>query len=135
MTEVSRITACLKVTAEFYDPEATEETVRACIEQDLEDAGYEVEVSPFGNWTNVKTKLPESSGKYLVCANGMLAGQPVNVKTAWFLTSLKDNCQFKYEMQDEPDRPGFYNGDGEGDWIENGVTYWMPLPEPPKEET
>lgn len=40
-----KVTAYLKVTAEFYDPEATPETVRACVEQDLEDAGYEVEVS------------------------------------------------------------------------------------------
>jgi hypothetical protein len=44
MEEANRVTAYLKVTAEFYDPEATPETVRACVEQDLEDAGYEVEV-------------------------------------------------------------------------------------------
>lgn len=44
MEEANRVTAYLKVTAEFYDPDATPETVRACVEQDLEDAGYEVEV-------------------------------------------------------------------------------------------
>lgn len=44
MDEPNRITAYLKVTAEFYDPEATPETVRACVEQDLEDAGYDVDV-------------------------------------------------------------------------------------------
>lgn len=44
MSDINRVTAYLKVTAEFYDPEATPETVRACVEQDLEDAGYEVEV-------------------------------------------------------------------------------------------
>ena len=43
MEEAARVTAYLKVTAEFYDPEATPETVRACVEQDLRDAGYEVE--------------------------------------------------------------------------------------------
>lgn len=45
MIKANRVTAYLKVTAEFYDPDATPETVRACVEQDLEDAGYEVEVS------------------------------------------------------------------------------------------
>ena len=36
--EANRVTAYLKVTAEFYDPDATPETVRACVEQDLTDA-------------------------------------------------------------------------------------------------
>lgn len=58
MSDINRVTAYLKVTAEFYDPEATPETVRACVEQDLEDAGYEVEVSSFGNWISVKDRLP-----------------------------------------------------------------------------
>lgn len=44
MSDINRVTAYLKVTAEFYDPESNPETVRACVEQDLEDAGYEVEV-------------------------------------------------------------------------------------------
>ena len=44
MSDINRVTAYLKVTAEFYDPEATPETVRACVEQDLTDAGYEVDV-------------------------------------------------------------------------------------------
>ena len=43
----NKITAVLKVTAtaEFFDDEASEETLRYCIEQDLEDAGFEVDVS------------------------------------------------------------------------------------------
>ena len=43
----NKITAVLKVTAtaEFFDDEASEETVRYAIEQDLEDAGFEVDVS------------------------------------------------------------------------------------------
>ena len=66
MTESNRVTAYLKVTAEFYDPEATPETVRACVEQDLTDAGYEVDVSSFGNWIPVKDRLPKpkSSDEY-----------------------------------------------------------------------
>lgn len=40
------ITAILKVvaTAELYDPDATEETIRYCVEQDLEDVGFDVSV-------------------------------------------------------------------------------------------
>jgi hypothetical protein len=62
MDEANRVPAYLKVTAEFYDPEATPETVRYSVEQALEDAGYEVEVSSFGNWISVKDRLPESAG-------------------------------------------------------------------------
>ena len=32
----------LDIEGEFYDDEASEETLRYCIEQDLEDAGYVV---------------------------------------------------------------------------------------------
>lgn len=40
--EETKITAALrlKVTGEFYDDEASEETLRYCVEQDLEDAGF-----------------------------------------------------------------------------------------------
>ena len=84
-------------------------------------------------WISVKDRLPERPGKYLVVSKTALAELPPHVKTAWFLKSMRDNSQFKYEG--EPNEPGFYNGDGEGDWVERYVTYWMPLPKPPKEET
>ena len=47
MYEPKKVTAVLKivVTSEFYDEEASEETLRYCIEQDLEDIGYDVDVS------------------------------------------------------------------------------------------
>ena len=46
-TEPKKVTAILKVvvTGEFYDDEASKETLRYCVEQDLEDAGFEVDVS------------------------------------------------------------------------------------------
>lgn len=39
-----KVTATLvvKVSAEFYDEESDEETLRYCVEQDLEDAGINV---------------------------------------------------------------------------------------------
>ena len=44
--EPNKITATLKVaiTGEFYDDEASEETLRHCVEQDLEDVGFDVDV-------------------------------------------------------------------------------------------
>jgi len=45
--EETKITVALrlKVTGEFYDDEASEETLRYCVEQDLEDAGFYADVS------------------------------------------------------------------------------------------
>lgn len=42
----SKITTTLMVTVtgEFYDDDASEETLRYCVEQDLEEAGFEVVV-------------------------------------------------------------------------------------------
>lgn len=44
--ELNKVTATLKVvvTGEFYDDEASEETLRYCVEQDLEDDGFDVNV-------------------------------------------------------------------------------------------
>lgn len=44
--ELNKITATLKVviTGEFYGDEASEETLRYCVEQDLEDDGFDVDV-------------------------------------------------------------------------------------------
>lgn len=58
MEETKRVTAVLEVTAEFYDPEATPETVRACVEQDLTDVGYEVEVKTITTPAYVVTEAP-----------------------------------------------------------------------------
>lgn len=43
----NKVTATLKVvvTGEFYDPDATDETLRYCVEQTLEDSGFDVDVS------------------------------------------------------------------------------------------
>lgn len=82
-------------------------------------------------WISVKERLPERAGKYLVVSKTVLAGLLPHVKTALFLNNLRDNPQFEYDG--EPNESGFYNGDGEGDWVERYVTHWMPLPEPPKE--
>lgn len=47
----NKVTATLKIviTGEFYDDEASEETLRYCAEQALEDAGFDVDVSVMRN--------------------------------------------------------------------------------------
>ena len=44
MAEPRKIKATLivEIESEFYDDEASEETLRYCVEQDLEDAGFNV---------------------------------------------------------------------------------------------
>ena len=76
------------------------------------------------DWISVKDRLPEKSGEYLVYGP--------HVRTAWFAESLRENPQLEY--YGAPNLPGFYNGDNEADWVEYGITHWMPLPEPPKED-
>lgn len=47
----NKVIAILKIviTGEFYDDEASEETLRYCAEQALEDAGFDVDVSVIRN--------------------------------------------------------------------------------------
>ena len=61
----NKITAVLKVTAtaEFFDDEASEETLRYCVEQDLEDAGFEVDVSLLKEHEAVEPKQVDLYGK------------------------------------------------------------------------
>lgn len=80
-----------------------------------------------GGWVSVKDRLPDKRGNYLVVRKSH-----AYIGISHFLTNLRDNCQFEYEG--EPNEPGFYNGDGEGDWVERDITHWMPLPDLPKED-
>ena len=61
------------------------------------------------HWINVKDRLPEEDGNYLAVMDGDLCGQEEP------FTSM---CGIEKGKWDEP----------------NMVLYWMPLPQPPKEE-
>lgn len=64
-------------------------------------------------WISVKDRLPQENGIYLIFRKSCWGGNPhAYVATAWFLTNLRDNSQF--ECEGKPNKPGFYNGDGEG---------------------
>lgn len=50
----------VEVEAEFYDDESSEETVRYCVEQDLEDAGLDViDVSVDNTMRNLRVKIEQ----------------------------------------------------------------------------
>lgn len=61
----NKITAALRVvaTGEFYDDEASEETLRCCVEQDLEDAGFDVDVELLKERDAVKIKVRKINGR------------------------------------------------------------------------
>lgn len=78
-------------------------------------------------WISVKDRLPDKDGKYLVASLWILDGK-YHVGTARYTKNLSD------VWMDWESGSGWWNGDSESDWEETNVKYWMPLPEPPKEE-
>lgn len=82
------------------------------------------------NWIEVKDRYPDTNGRYLVVVHGYTKHPYIIL--AKFLTNLCDNPQFEYENY--PEEPGFYECDGEGDWVIGDVTHWMTLPSLPKKE-
>lgn len=128
MNDINRVTAYLKVTAEFYDPEATPETVRACVEQDLEDAGYEVEVTRQKNiedWINVKDRLPESAGAATLVTAVNTHGQKCVFEAFLGYGDMHWYTLDTTKMQK--------HGSNRVDscWT---ITHWMAMPEPAEDE-
>lgn len=75
-------------------------------------------------WISVKDGLPDADGIYLVC-DRRLNGVPW-VHTAGFKKTSSSWCESH----------GMYYDDRYGRYREQDkFTHWMPLPEPPKEET
>ena len=64
--EPNNVTATLKVvvTGVFYDDDATEETLRYVVEQDLEDAGFEVDVSLLKEQEPIEPSICGTPGGY-----------------------------------------------------------------------
>lgn len=141
MPEANRVTAYLKVTAEFYDPEATPETVRVCVEQDLEDSGYEVEVISLptpayvvgeaptvvfqkkGSWIPVQDRLPEAAGLPVI----VTAVNRFNQNDVFI--AFQGYGDFKWYTQDvtKMERDGSTNNEVGNGWT---ITHWMEMPEP-----
>ena len=155
MEEANRVTAYLKVTAEFYDPDATPETVRACVEQDLEDAGYEVEVENFPSpgyvvnepptvifeekpkWIPVKDQMPPEHDTIFAKLNGTKQWNP-----SMFMKS-SDDVRVVVRFEDGT-RMVSHDHTFDGKWRceaektaypKRTVTHWMKNPELPEDET
>lgn len=78
-------------------------------------------------WIKTSECQPTKNGKYLVLFKGYV--KPY-IRIARFADNLKRvSDYFKYE--DRYDRPGWWDGDSEGDWEVDDVLAWMELPEIP----
>jgi len=115
---LNKITAVLKVTAtiEIYDDEASEETVRYIIEQDLEDDGFDVDVA-----------LLKDQEWHMLAEDddGIIHGLPV-YDDQYIMTNGKDVWM-----------DGYVDGIADGIILDSGrdireITAWMYTPELPK---
>jgi len=77
-------------------------------------------------WIDVKDRVPEKDGQYLVIWKGFIGG-PYR-KIAYYAHNLDDVSAYFDE-----ERAGWWTGDSEGDYELTKVTHWMPLPDFPKE--
>ena len=73
----NKITTVLKVivTGEFYDDDSTEETLRYAVEQDLEDAGFDVDVAILKEQVSVKPKKADNPEESEYCCG--ICGYPL----------------------------------------------------------
>ena len=122
--EPNKIKAVLKVkaAAEFYDDEATQETLRSCVEQALEDAGFEVYVSVLKkpeppHWISVKDGIPKNDQ---VCLT-------VGPRGVMRVAKAYVPAQALPKWSGDPNTVWWYC-----ESREVAVAYWMPRPEPPE---
>ena len=72
-------------------------------------------------WVSVKTRLPDESGVYPACSIEETRRFPED----WIDALYRFNAEAKINENQWQHSSGFYD---------NGITHWMPLPEPPKDE-
>jgi len=92
----------------------------------LEDAGYEVEVSSFGNWIPVQSRLPDAAGApVLVTAVNRFNQNAVFI-------AFQGYGDFKWYTYDvtKMTRDGSTNNEVGNGWK---ITHWMEMPEPAEE--
>lgn len=80
-------------------------------------------------WISVKDKLPEKDGEYLCVMNAPFVQPYIKVRSyAHNLYSVD-----KYDFYNDKGESGFYRYDSEYGYCRANVSYWMQLPELPKE--
>lgn len=83
-------------------------------------------------WIPVTERLPED-GEYLVAYTLNIIPPKKVIDVCYFAKNLYKVD--KYDFADKKRKSGFYQYDGEyGFYERTGITHWMPLPQPPKEE-
>lgn len=86
------------------------------------------EAPTVGGWISVTNRLPGVGGRYLVY--NVFYGNALAF-VAGFSTCLEDVDDYDFDGEK---RPGWFNYDDEYGFYEiDGITHWMPLPEPPKD--
>ena len=126
---------------------------RACwVDDTLDyiDSEPAADVAPVQKWISVKDKLPEPEQEVLVCVRSKISNYSyvccaMHVPENWYRQS-SDFC-WDFECCDEYDeeqddyivKQGWYESIHNWDdysvvGIEDIVTHWMPLPQPPKGE-
>lgn len=81
-------------------------------------------------WIPVSERLPDEDGKYLVFEQ---SGGRTVTSVLWFAKDARkvDRYDFRGRWKN-----AWYEYDSEwGHYTVDSVTHWMPLPQPPKEET
>ena len=91
--EPHKVTAALKViiTGEFYGDEASEETLRYFVEQDLEDDGFDVDVEVLKDMVSIKA-VAECLTKYAmppIRSPYALYGDPVKAWESFLAKEVK----------------------------------------------
>ena len=82
-------------------------------------------------WIPVTERLPNGEAeRYLVATPLMALGLWVSI--CYYADNLEEVDEYDFKGENHS---GFYgSGDDYGYYERSGVKYWMPLPEPPKEE-
>lgn len=94
------------------------------------DAAKEI-AAKVPKWISVTERLPEEDGKYLTAYKLNTIPPTPWIEACWFAKNLRKVDKYDFPKK----KPGFYNNDSEYGYFEvSGITHWMPLPEPPKEE-
>ena len=82
-------------------------------------------------WISVEDRLPKENGEYLVVLGRLNDKWGPSVDLRWFAKDMRKCFSILEKFKR---RPGWYFHDGEwGDVEDTTVTFWMPKPQPPKE--
>lgn len=108
------------------------------------------DVAPVQKWISVEDRLPEPEQEVIVCCESQISKYKYvccafHIPENWYRESSKfnwfyDSCdEYDEEQDDYVVNKGWYESIHNWDeystiGIDDAVTHWMPIPEPPKEK-